>query len=144
MILTIRTDKSEAEVGLFELAAGSTELRHVAYKSWMAHRQLAEGLLTVITGLLEGNSKRLSDVQAIVVFKGPGSFTGLRIGLTVANALADSHGLPIVGQCAEQSDAAPGDAWIQAGASRLAAGESDIAVMPFYGAEANITKPRTA
>ena len=39
---------------------------------------------------------KLSEISAIAVSNGPGSFTGLRIGLSFAKGLAFSHSLPIV------------------------------------------------
>lgn len=37
------------------------------------------------------------DIEGIIVVKGPGSFSALRIGLAVANALAWSWQIPIIG-----------------------------------------------
>ena len=39
---------------------------------------------------------KISEISAIAVSNGPGSFTGLRIGLSFAKGLALSHNLPIV------------------------------------------------
>lgn len=128
LTLTIRTDKPEAEIGLF--FAGE----QLAYVAWQAHRELAETLHRKIAEVLEGCDKELSDLDGIVAFKGPGSFTGLRIGLTVANALSYAQSVPVV--------AVGGDAWISDGAERLARGESDEIALPEYGGEANITLPR--
>jgi tRNA threonylcarbamoyladenosine biosynthesis protein TsaB len=80
---------------------------------------------------LNKNSKKLEDIQGIVVFKGPGSFTGLRIGITVANALAYSLNVPIVSD--EEAD------WLQTGIQRLMAGESEPVALPEYGAAPHIT-----
>lgn len=125
MILTIRTDKPEAEIGLYDTQ------RRVAYMTWQAHRQLAETIHHRIEELLTEQSKKLEDITAVVCFQGPGSFTGLRIGLTVANALAVSLGVPIV--------AVQGDDWIEKGIAMITGGKNDIQALPFYGAEAHIT-----
>lgn len=101
---------------------------------WEAHRELAKGLLGYIQAQLEKNGKTWTDISGIVGFQGPGSFTGLRIGLTVLNTLANAQRIPIVG--------ASGESWQQDGLSRLKAGENDQIVLPEYGSEPNITQPR--
>ncbi|MGH7157972.1 MAG: tRNA (adenosine(37)-N6)-threonylcarbamoyltransferase complex dimerization subunit type 1 TsaB [Candidatus Saccharimonadales bacterium] len=124
-IITVRTDKPEAEIGLYD---GKTRL---AYREWQAHRQLASTIHANIKELLTVQGKDWADIQAIVAYKGPGSFTGLRIGLTVANALADSLGIPAVGES--------GDGWIEQGIARLARGEAETFILPEYGAPVHIT-----
>lgn len=101
---------------------------------WQADRQLAKGLLTYLHDQLEKNDKTWSDISGIGVFSGPGSFTGLRIGLTVLNTLADAEAIPIVGT--------NGGDWQNHAKERLSNGENDRIVLPFYGSEAHITKPR--
>lgn len=132
IVLTIRTDKPEAEIGLYDCQAGKS--RQLSYEAWQAHRQLAETIHTKIFEMLAAHDKQLSDVEGIVAFQGPGSFTGLRIGLTVANAIAYGQSSCIVG--------ATGDNWINDGIKRLIDGETDKTAMPEYGGEANITLPR--
>jgi tRNA threonylcarbamoyladenosine biosynthesis protein TsaB len=127
-ILTIRTDKPEAELGLFE---GSNKL---AYSIWPAHRQLAETIHLKIKELLESQGRGLEDLNGIAVYKGPGSFTGLRIGLSVANTLADSLKLPIVSKTDKD--------WITKACGRLEKGEDEKIALPEYGAEPHITKPK--
>lgn len=104
------------------------------HDEWQADRTLAKGLLGYFQTKLHEHGKTWTDVTAIGAFAGPGSFTGLRIGLTVLNTLADSEQLPIVGSTA--------DDWQTDVLARLAAGENDQLVMPFYGSDAHITKPR--
>jgi len=101
---------------------------------WESGRTLAKGLLGYLQDNLAKNNKTWTDISGIVAFKGPGSFTGLRIGLTVLNTIADSEQLPIVGTTGEN--------WQAIGLARLQKGENDKLVMPEYGAEAHITTPR--
>jgi tRNA threonylcarbamoyladenosine biosynthesis protein TsaB len=126
--LTIRTDKPEAEIGLFQDAT------KIDYETWLAHRELAETIHLKIDELLKKNQKTLENLGGIVVYQGPGSFTGLRIGISVANALADGLEIPIV--------AGIGDEWLEMALDRLAKGENDKMVIPEYGALPNITKPK--
>ncbi|RWZ78260.1 MAG: tRNA (adenosine(37)-N6)-threonylcarbamoyltransferase complex dimerization subunit type 1 TsaB [Candidatus Microsaccharimonas sossegonensis] len=101
---------------------------------WEAGRTLAKGLLGYLQASLKENGKTWADISGIVAFKGPGSFTGLRIGLTVLNTFADSEKVSIVGTT--------GDRWQKDGLERLARGDNDKLVMPEYGVEVHITAPR--
>lgn len=101
---------------------------------WQADRELAKKLLGYLDEQLKKNGKTWQDISAIGAFQGPGSFTGLRIGLTVLNTTADAQGIPIVGETGEE--------WREKAIARLNAGENDQIVLPFYGSEAHITKPR--
>jgi len=101
---------------------------------WQADRTLAKGLLGYLHENLELHGKTWSDIDAIGVFEGPGSFTGLRIGLTVLNTIADSESIPIVG--------ARGENWQDDVLNKLKSGKNDKIVTPLYGSEAHITSPR--
>ena len=127
-VLTIRTDNPQAEIGLYDAD------NKLAYETWQAHRQLAETLHHKIQEILEGQKVSLQDLTGIIVYQGPGSFTGLRIGLSVANALADALSVAIVGSQT--------DAWIQSGLDRLRAGNNDQVVVPEYGAPVHITEQK--
>ncbi len=129
MILSLRTDKPESEIGLYEHES------QVAYEVWQAHRQLAETIHAKINQMLKAQNKTLADITGIVCYKGPGSFTGLRIGLSVANALAYSLQVPIVGIEGE-------DQWLQRGIRALQSDQNDIGITPAYGAPVHITQPK--
>lgn len=101
---------------------------------WEAGRGLAKGLLRFLEDTLVSQNKAWKDITGLVVYKGPGSFTGLRISATVFNTLATANGWPVVGET--------GETWRQDGLLRLARGENDEIVLPEYGGEANITQPR--
>lgn len=129
MILAIRTDKPEAELYLV-LPDGKEIAKHV----WEAHRQLAATLVETIRSFLKKNGIKSSELAGIIIFTGVGSFTGLRIGTTVANALAYAHSLPIT--------AGEGGDWIAEGLTKLTASTSGAYVVPKYDKEPNITKSK--
>lgn len=57
----------------------------------------AKMLLLLIKDLLEHCEIVPANLDAIAVSKGPGSYTGLRIGVSVAKGLAFAHQLPLIG-----------------------------------------------
>lgn len=103
-------------------------------REWQADRQLAKGLLSWLKDQLSEQGKTWQDVSALGAYEGPGSFTGLRIGLTVMNSLAESLNIPIVG--------ATGDDWQNTARASIENGENDIVVLPLYDRDATITRQR--
>ena len=128
MILTIRTDRPEAEIGLFDAD------KEVAHEKWQAHRELSKTIHQKIEDLLKSRHKDWQDLKGLVCYKGPGSFTGLRIGLSVGNALAYSLEIPVVSE--------NGENWQQAGTRRLAKGKSEKVALPNYGGDPYTTSPK--
>lgn len=59
-------------------------------------RKHASAVLPIVQRLLDGMSLTLEDIRGVVVADGPGSFTGLRVGASIAKALADTRNLPIL------------------------------------------------
>ncbi len=125
MILVIRTDKSESELALYD---GSSYLESF---SWDAGRALSTAIHKQIDELLSRHGQKLANLGGLVIFKGPGSFTGLRIGFSVANSLAYGLDIPIVSN--------QGDDWAQRGVARIAAGENEKVALPDYGGPAHTT-----
>lgn len=103
-------------------------------REWEAGRELADSLLGYLRSELRVQGLSWRDITGIGVLQGPGSFTGLRIGHTVMNTLADSLSIPIVG--------VTGDDWVEAALARLNRQENDEMVLPLYGRDANITTPK--
>lgn len=101
---------------------------------WEANRELANGILQYLDTTLHTYNLNWTSLTGIVVCRGPGSFTGLRIGITVMNTIAQARAVSIVG--------ASGDDWQNEGLRRLESDENDRIVLPEYGGEANITQPR--
>lgn len=127
MILFLRTDSPTCYVGLKD----GDELKEF---EWEAKRELAKGLLAFIEECLERYNASWDGIEGIVVFRGPGSFTGLRIGVTVANTVAYAQNIVVVGELGEE--------WQRDGEVRLHNGHNDKIVTPEYGREARITQPR--
>lgn len=128
MILALRTSKPEAELYLL-----NKDGEVMAQEQWQAHRQLASSLHKKLKDLLSSSDTQFTDLSGVIVYKGPGSFTGLRIGITVANTLADSYKIAVVGETGEQ--------WISHGVQALKKSPSNF-VVPLYGSDAHITRPR--
>ena len=83
----------------------------VAELSKMETKNHAQVLLPSIEELLASQSITMSDLEAIEVNPGPGSFTGTRVGVAVANALGLALQLPVnaqpIGQPVEPIYSAP-------------------------------------
>lgn len=122
----------DTSIPLCRVSIVDDEARH-DYE-WQADRTLARDLLGYLEARLGEYGATFSSLTGIGVMVGPGSFTGLRIGMAVCNTLADGLAIPIVGT--------RGDNWQATALARLAAGENDRVVLPFYGSDATITKPR--
>lgn len=125
IILTLRTDKPDSEIGLFDSD------KQLGYETWEAHRRLAETLHIKIEATLKAHNKDWKDIGGIVAYKGPGSFTGLRIGISTANTLAYSYDALIIGTT--------GANWLADGLAALKAGQNEAPIVPEYGSEAHIT-----
>ncbi|QQR52613.1 tRNA (adenosine(37)-N6)-threonylcarbamoyltransferase complex dimerization subunit type 1 TsaB [bacterium] len=101
---------------------------------WDSGRNLSTELLSQLQSLLADHNLTLSDLSGLIVFSGPGSFTSLRIGHTVLNALADSLQIPIIGTT--------GDDWLSQGLTKLPHTPASVPALPAYGSEAHITHPQ--
>ncbi len=132
MILALQTADSTTHLWLFVDAKTPDP---IAVLDWESGRQLSDHLLGRTTQFLADHHTTLTDLTGLIIYSGPGSFTGLRIGHATFNALADSLGIPIVG--------ATGPDWLATACAALAHARPDHPVLPHYGAEANITAPRT-
>lgn len=83
-------------------------------------RDLAENLHAFIRDKLAENEADFSDISEITFMSGPGSFTGLRIGAAVVNALASELNIPLYDHLGNQVPV----------------------ILPNYGGEANISAPK--
>ena len=79
------------------LALGAADGTLQAERSWVAGYRHGEELLARLERMLADERVALHELGGIVVGTGPGAFTGLRVGLATAKALAYARGIPIVG-----------------------------------------------
>jgi tRNA threonylcarbamoyl adenosine modification protein YeaZ len=77
----------------------STGVEVLAERAVPSGTKHAELLTPAIQGVLADAGLTMADLDAIVVGLGPGPFTGLRVGVVTAAALADALGRPVVGVC---------------------------------------------
>jgi tRNA threonylcarbamoyladenosine biosynthesis protein TsaB len=130
VIVAVKTDNPVAELYLLD-----DQTRVLDRDVSQVGKRLSEELLSRIENLLQANDGSLESITGIIAYRGPGSFTGLRIGLSVANTLAYALGVPIAG--------VTGEAWITEGVSGLKTWEPGKSVIPEYGGEAHISQRRT-
>jgi tRNA threonylcarbamoyl adenosine modification protein YeaZ len=91
MLLAIDTSTSMASLAL-------TENNHLlAEMTWECEQNHTVQLLPQLNILLERTAKTVKDVTGIAVARGPGSFNGLRVGISTAKGLAYSLGVPLIG-----------------------------------------------
>ena len=91
MILAIDTATQYAGLALYNQDGIYTE------ESWYAGRNHTVELMPRIIRILKLANLKVAALTALAVSLGPGSFTGLRIGLATAKGLALPHKLPVVG-----------------------------------------------
>ena len=72
----------------------------IAELSASARVSHSEHVLADVAALLSRAHWKLDDLDGLAVSVGPGSFTGVRIGVTTARTLAWTLGRPLVGRCA--------------------------------------------
>jgi tRNA threonylcarbamoyladenosine biosynthesis protein TsaB len=90
--LLIDTCGSEGSVALADTKLSDA----VVASEKLPGRTASERLVPAVRRVMEGCEWRLHDLTAVVVVHGPGSFTGLRVGLSAAKGLSEAGGLPLI------------------------------------------------
>ncbi len=91
MLLAIDTSTHYASVALHD---GS---RLLSEHTWLANQDHTRTLLPNIQRLFEDARAGIEKLTAVAIALGPGSFNGLRVGLSTAKGLSLARGLPVVG-----------------------------------------------
>jgi tRNA threonylcarbamoyladenosine biosynthesis protein TsaB len=130
MILALKTDQPEAELWLISNG------KMIDHYSWVAHRELSSSLMLKIEQLLKSNQTSKEYLSGIIVYTGPGSFTGLRIGVATANSIAYGLNIPVSGISSHDWSIDKLQSY------KFQNSTFSEVTIPDYGAEAHITKPK--
>ncbi len=105
LALVLDTSSAAVTAGLVEFADGAAPVV-LAERVTVDARAHGELLAPSLRACLAESGAAVTDLAAVVAGLGPGPFTGLRVGLMTAAALADATGLPAYGVCSLDAIAA--------------------------------------
>lgn len=91
LLLALDTSTSTASVALFD------GVRVLGETTWLAGREHSTRVLVEVETAFERVGRAPADLTGVVVARGPGSFTGVRVALSVAKGLAAGLGVPLWG-----------------------------------------------
>ncbi|MBE6480643.1 MAG: tRNA (adenosine(37)-N6)-threonylcarbamoyltransferase complex transferase subunit TsaD [Olsenella sp.] len=110
LALDTSTDMLACAVAEWTPRPGTADVRVLAAGDHLCRRMSNVELTTTALDLLSQAGKTMADVDAVLVGRGPGSFTGVRIGIATAKGLACGLGCPLHG--ASTLDAVAWRAWL--------------------------------
>ena len=90
-ILSIDTSSNICAVAILE---DTKLLKEISENNGLTH---SETLMPIIQNTLNSLNLNLKDINLIICDKGPGSFTGIRIGIATAKGFSDSLNIPVIG-----------------------------------------------
>jgi tRNA threonylcarbamoyladenosine biosynthesis protein TsaB len=121
MLLALDTSTRTVGIALYDGAQVLSE------STWTSHDYHTVELAPAVAETFKKSGKSVEDLEALVVARGPGSFTGLRIGLALAKGIALVRHIPIIGiptldalAAAQPVGSEPMVAVLRAGRGRLA------------------------
>jgi len=120
MVMRVLVIDTCGEVGSLALGEGGA----IAVSETLPARGASSALLPAVRRLLQAKGWVLGDLDGIGVVSGPGSFTGVRVGLAAAKGLCEAAGLRLVGVSrlavlAESAELTEGCAVLDAGRGEL-------------------------
>jgi tRNA threonylcarbamoyladenosine biosynthesis protein TsaB len=128
ILLGFDTATSATAVALRSSDGATTEARDDPAASERPHH--TSDLLRLAAGLIDAAALDWSDLQAIAVGLGPGTFTGLRVGVATARGLAQALEVPLIGVSSMKALALPATAISPEQALGAAAGFADGSQSP--------------
>ena len=103
LILAIDTALDACAAAVLDTEAGKL----IAWESQSMKRGHAEALMPLIGRVIAASGTAFASLGRIAVTTGPGSFTGLRVGLSAARGIALAANIPVVGVTTLAAYAAP-------------------------------------
>lgn len=131
-ILAIDTTESDTGIGLI----GPNVYK---IKTWISIRNQSQELLPNIDKLLKNNKVKSEQLKWVVINLGPGSFTGLRVGISIANTFGYGLNIPVIGKSKLEGDA---KTRIKTLLKLKTIKKTFKQVLPEYGRPPRITKPK--
>lgn len=101
MEISIDTSTKYSSVGL------SIDGTIISEISWCADRNHSMELVPAIRQIMERSGINFEHLEAVFVAKGPGGFSALRIGLSVAKSVAMAQSIPLIGIATLDIEATP-------------------------------------
>lgn len=92
-LLLIHTGGAEGSIALADMGVEPV----IVAAELLPGRTSSERLVPVVRQMMEARGWRLKDLAAVVVVLGPGSFTGVRVGLSAAKGLSEAGDVPLIG-----------------------------------------------
>lgn len=94
-LLSVETSSTQGSLCLSELSGSTLKFHHELI--WSKQSSHSEEISNVLLQALKDIGWKIDDLTHIAVGIGPGSFTGIRVGLNFCKALAYGKALPILG-----------------------------------------------
>jgi tRNA threonylcarbamoyladenosine biosynthesis protein TsaB len=91
-LLLIHTSGGEGSVALADTEVADA----VVASEVLPGRTSSERLVPAVRRVMEASGWKLRELAAVVVVHGPGSFTGVRVGLSAAKGLSEAGGVPLI------------------------------------------------
>jgi tRNA threonylcarbamoyladenosine biosynthesis protein TsaB len=102
-VLAIDTALAACSAAVLDTASGGI----IASESVAMTRGHAEALMPLLDRVMKRSGLAFRDLDRVVVTTGPGSFTGLRVGIAAARGFGVATGLPVIGVSTLSAYAAP-------------------------------------
>lgn len=95
-ILAVDTSSKNCSVAILEVTSNK-EFKIIAYENSDDEKTHSQKLMPMIDSAFSKSNLSLDNIDLLVSCLGPGSFTGIRIGISTIKAFADAKSIPTVG-----------------------------------------------